>query len=735
MLSLRPLVPCSVSWLLAAVLPAQVVLEAAPLPGDGRIVFDRGRGHAVLITKETWSWDGSKLRLISTLAPPAGVPIYSNFEGVELLDASSASFRLWRMDSGTTWLEEQVAGSSPPSAFNGEWNAAYDIARNRIVLFIGGGRQETWEWDGANWIRRVPPAAPGTTKWFTMAYDAMRARTVLIGGAGTGNQSEIWEWDGSFWQMVFLNPIPFSQAVATYHPGLGEVVTCGGTEYGSETATMYGWNGAQLHPVGSLGSRPGHRREHSVAYDSKRNLLLVFGGETTYPGVLGKTEADVSDLWAWDASSSGTWSFEMASDPGGPRRAPPAADPLRGEIVLFGGQFRGGALSDTWTWDGVLWRERFPKTPTPLGRYGHAMTTDTARSVVLMFGGSTTWNIAMKDTWAWNGSDWTLLASTGPSPRDYTAMAHHGGTGRTILFGGQSFNMVVGDTWSWDGRAWTQLFPANNPPPRAVHAMAYDRHRDVIVLFGGDDLKGVFFYDTWEWDGRDWTQRTTTTAPTASATREVALAYDDFRERIVASADLNNPSVGAWEWDGVDWSPRFPQSAPVAGAQLRGALGYDHLRRRIVATSGGSATFEYHSAAEPRADIFGVPCSGGGTTPWHAAIDLPWTDDVYQLALFGVPASSPTALLLGSSRLSLGSVPLPLSLSNLGAFGCSVYTSSDFAVPLTAAAGAAYFSLPIPANSALIGGQFHTQGLLFDPAANPAGVLLTNGLTSTVGAR
>ena len=51
---------------------------------------------------------------------------------------------------------------------------------------------------------------------------------------------------------------------------------------------------------------------------------------------------------------------------------------------MFGG-FDGGALGDTWEWDGGAWIQ--VGTGTPPARWAHGMTYDSARGVVVMFGG------------------------------------------------------------------------------------------------------------------------------------------------------------------------------------------------------------------------------------------------------------------------------------------------------------------------------------------------------------
>ena len=75
-----------------------------------------------------------------------------------------------------------------------------------------------------------------------------------------------------------------------------------------------------------------------------------------------------------------------------------------------------------------------------------------------------------------------------PPARNGHAMAYHEGLGEAVLFGGVSGPSFLQDTWCWNGttRTWTNYsMPPLQPAARSGHAMAYDRTRSVIVLFGG----------------------------------------------------------------------------------------------------------------------------------------------------------------------------------------------------------------------------------------------------------
>ena len=76
-----------------------------------------------------------------------------------------------------------------------------------------------------------------------------------------------------------------------------------------------------------------------------------------------------------------------------------------------------------------------------------------------------------------------------------------------ILYGGVGRDGMLSDTWSWDGREWKRLADTG-PEARAMGYLAYDRHRDRIVLFGGrrKGWPNGDADDTWEWDGTRWSR-------------------------------------------------------------------------------------------------------------------------------------------------------------------------------------------------------------------------------------
>lgn len=181
------------------------------------------------------------------------------------------------------------------------------------------------------------------------------------------------------------------------------------------------------------------------------------------------------------------------------------------------------------------WRFRGTDGPTP--RAHNSMVYDSCRGVVVLYGGE---NFAdepptlSRDTWEWNGSQWSLRSTDGPTVQFSFSMAFDSDRCVTVLFGGNHWNGSIAtylrETWEWDGTTWTQRCQNCPPTQRHQFGMAYNSAGQRVVIFGGWS-GGSLLNDVWEWDGTTWTQVTTTVGPTPRT--EVAMAYDETRDRIV----------------------------------------------------------------------------------------------------------------------------------------------------------------------------------------------------------
>jgi len=258
-----------------------------------------------------------------------------------------------------------------------------------------------------------------------------------------------------------------------------------------------------------------------------------------------------------------------------------AYDAARGTVVVFGGRRSQGPSSDTWEWDGAVWRQRSP-TRSPPPRAGHAMAYDSARSRIVMFGGG---GRSEHSTWEWDGSQWSeaLPDSAPPSQLVEAAMTYDGARHKVVLFGGVLDRVYQSRTWEWDGATWSELATPVGPPPRAGHAMAYDSRRGRIVLFGGAADAG-YLGDTWELDGATWIPRAAVTPPGARA--HAAIAFDVTAGRTVMFGGDGELGLAGdtWEWDGNGWTARTAALAPQA--RTASGMAYDLLRSTLTLFGG-----------------------------------------------------------------------------------------------------------------------------------------------------
>ena len=459
---------------------------------------------------------------------------------------------------------------------------AYDTMRGRVVLFGGANEYnfidfaDTWEWDGSAWIERTSLANPSPRFGHAMAYDAARGRVVLFGGYDFRARrvlADTWEWDGTTWAEVTPATSPlgrFGQAMA-YDSTRGRVVMFGGAGDSGDLGDTWEWDGTTWVPRTPVTSPP-PREYGALAYDGARGRAVLFGG---FGG-----SSYLADTWEWDGDA---WvERASASHPTGREWQVLAFDEDRRRTVLFGGYDGAARLGDTWEWDGNTWRDSTPAT-SPSPRVVGAMVFDRARSRAVLFGGFGE-SSPLADTWAWDGTGWVeKTPATSPPLRSDHAAAYDEARRQTVLFGGYAGGTFFADTWAWDGIGWGQKTPATSPSSRIFHAMAYDRARARVVLFGGFGQRAPFG-DTWEWDGTNWVEKTPATGPPARHSH--TLAYDAARGRVVLFGGTDGFQLfgDTWEWDGSNWVEVTPATGPEP--RYHAAMVYDAARARVVLFGG-----------------------------------------------------------------------------------------------------------------------------------------------------
>jgi hypothetical protein len=286
------------------------------------------------------------------------------------------------------------------------------------------------------------PDQPAARKHHAMAYDSRHERVVMYGGATGASEllDDLWSWDGTRWTLIGRS-IP-SASHAVFADADQSLVLIGGTQ--PVTAV---WDGRWV----TILQEP-NRWAVAGAFDARRGRFVMHGGGGAAPGqTLGSTLEFDGEHWRQVATGG----------PGERAMASMAFDTTRNIAMLFGGAVLATrrVFDDLWEWDGVRWRQIVVTGERPEARMAFGMAYDQARREVVLFGGFSTDDHVLGDTWVWNGAQWRRVAGDGPQPRSDGYMAYDAARGVTVLFGGypdEADGRVLGDTWEWDGSRWTR---------------------------------------------------------------------------------------------------------------------------------------------------------------------------------------------------------------------------------------------------------------------------------------
>lgn len=274
-----------------------------------------------------------------------------------LLGSNSGTNETWLWDGGN-WIESFPV-STPPARFDAAM--VFDQAHGEVVLF--GGQllssnerlSDTWVWDGSNWAQRFPVTSPAPRSGHAMAYDAARRQVVLFGGVSTGGFStfnETWVWDGSNWIRKFPSTSPPARSLTAmiYDTKRDQILLFGGFPdvfsgaIGAIDDTWI-WDGLTWTQK-SLARSPSARYYHVLVYDVSTNQSVLFGGVHDMGG--DPLPPILNDTWIWDGSN---WiQMSPATSPPVRDAAGASYDSVRAQIVLFGGFNYDGLRADTWVW-------------------------------------------------------------------------------------------------------------------------------------------------------------------------------------------------------------------------------------------------------------------------------------------------------------------------------------------------------------------------------------------------
>ncbi len=245
----------------------------------------------------------------------------------------------------------------------------------------------------------------------------------------------------------------------------------------------------------------------AMAWDSAREVLVLHSGHNRNWDMLAET-------WEW-APGAKEWSRvvnNQQKNPGKRNSHTMVWDSKKERMILFGGNRGEHYLNDTWVYDSKtrVWAQ-LQTTANPPGRSQHGMVYEPQRDEILLFGGRSFGSQPLHDTWALDLGTlkWNLLAKPNGTPqpqaRDHVQMARDPLSEITVLRGHSLGNGLPDETWHFDqeSRSWIRV-ELEVQPKFASHGMLCAVEAAGGLLF----LSGDFGGKTWLYQPstQAWTQ-------------------------------------------------------------------------------------------------------------------------------------------------------------------------------------------------------------------------------------
>ncbi|KAJ4484910.1 hypothetical protein C8J55DRAFT_452826 [Lentinula edodes] len=284
----------------------------------------------------------------------------------------------------------------------------------------------------------------------------------------------------------------------------------------------------------------------------------------------------------------------------------PATATSAGELYLFGGLVRETARNDLYLVHARELSATLLQTggEVPSPRVGHASAI--VSNVLIVWGGDTKTDPKVRQSDKQDDGlyllnlvsrEWTRVTVSGPSPvgryGHAVTMAH---TSKFIIFGGQVDGEFLNDLWSFDLNSlrtrptWELIEPTS--PERPAHRTGHVciNHGDRILIFGGTD--GQYHYnDTWSFDlnTKKWSELTCIGFIPAPREGHAAALVDDviyvFGGRGVDGKDLND--LAAFKLSNQRWY-MFQNMGPAPSGRSGHAMA--SIGTRVFVLGGESFT-------------------------------------------------------------------------------------------------------------------------------------------------